>query len=196
MNTQQIIELPIRIYALKCYRIVVCVFLSFLLYSITYDIEWLIFIKEWQEHWILGMIVMLLGISLLYLLITLIKPKPCMIINQYGITFFDFYFQQGKFFAWQDIQHFHFIVDGALTIDMYLKHQTLLDIPQRFEYGFDLKVEKHYIHAKQMIDILNQCLLQSKQETIDEIVIHPIPLTWIEHLKRFVYFTGSSRHLR
>lgn len=196
MNTQQIVELPIQIYALKCYRIVVCVFLSFLLYSITYDIEWSIFIKEWQEHWILLLMIVTLGLSLIYLLITLIKPKPCMIINQQGITFFDFYFQQGKFFAWQDIQHFHFIVDGALTIDVYLNHQTLLDIPKRFEYGFDLKLQNKMIHGKQTADILNQCLIKSKQGKIDDVILHVIPLTWRDKIKRFIYFSSSSRHLR
>lgn len=89
MKTQQL-ELPITIYAVKYYRIMVCIFLSFLFYTITYDVEWLFFIKEWQEHWVLLLMMVILGLSLIYLLITLIKPKPCMLINQQGITFFEF----------------------------------------------------------------------------------------------------------
>lgn len=195
MKTQQL-ELPITIYAVKYYRIMVCIFLSFLFYTITYDVEWLFFIKEWQEHWVLLLMMVILGLSLIYLLITLIKPKPCMLINQQGITFFEFYFQKGKFFTWQDIQHFHFIVDGAVTIDVYLKDQTLLDIPQRFEYGFDLKLQNKMIHGKQTVDILNQCLIQSKQGEIDDVILHVIPLTLSDKIKRFVYFSNSSRNLR
>lgn len=52
------------------------------------------------------------------------------------------------------------------------------------------------IHGKQTVDILNQCLIQSKQGEIDDVILHVIPLTLSDKIKRFVYFSNSSRNLR
>lgn len=61
-----------------------------------------------------------------------------MILTEQGIVFREYYYQQEIFFASQDIQKFDFIFDSAFTVSVYLKEQSLLDVPQCFECGFYL----------------------------------------------------------
>lgn len=192
---EDLLRFPIPIYKPKRYRIVFSVMLTILFFTFIINIDWtLLYQHGYALMWVaLGLFIILF--SSIYLLWTIIYAQPCMILSKQGIAFREYYHQQEKFFAWQDIQKFDFIFDSAFTVSVYLKEQSLLDVPQRFECGFYLKVQYYRIHAKQMADILQQCLIQYQNDNIN-IQLKDIPLTWIDYLNRWMYHHGSHRNYR
>lgn len=190
------LTLPIHFYKRKRYRIVVCLLVLIIGLSLIANIEIEQSLNDVLLMWInIGAFIIWLAI-LYWLIKGMIKPKPCIELTKDGILFRDYTQPQGKFFAWQEIQTFDYIFDSAFTISIYLNHQTLLDMPQRFECGFYLKINQQQIHAKQTADLLNQALICQREQRPIELMLNPIPLTLMDRWNSLLYHNSLIRNLR
>lgn len=190
------LTLPIHIYKRKRYRIVAWCWIFYIGLTLIFAIELNLILTDKILLLIYtgGFIIWL---AILYWLMKgMIKPKPCIELTKDGILFRDYTQPQGKFFAWQEIQTFDYIFDSAFTISIYLNHQTLLDMPQRFECGFYLKINQQQIHAKQTADLLNQALICQREQRPIELMLNPIPLTLKDRWNSLFYYNYSIRNLR
>lgn len=195
MSQQVILNYPIDIYPLRRYRVIICNFLFLLFLVFVLHIDWQIIT---QDGLVLSMVIAGFGVilaTLYYLLLTIFKPKSCMELNEQGVLFRNNYFHVGEMVLWQEIQKIHYTMDNIVTIDIYLQEQSLLDKPLRFEIPFYVKINQQYVHGKQIADILEQCISQS-QQSLTEITLKDIPLTYGERLKSLFYWTGSHRNYR